>query len=121
MHTVLFKNRFDNVKPFYKQLNILPLTNNMKLLQGKFMWKLLAKKHPDSIVEQFPSLHFNEAINNTNGEKLIIHYYRASRGKKSLLYQGYKIWNLEIPANIKYKESYNNFAKTYCKYLLDEI
>ena len=81
MHTVLFKNRFDNVKPFYKHLNILPLTNNMKLLQGKFMWKHLAKKHPDSIVEQFPSLNFNEAINNTNVEKLIIPYYRASRGK----------------------------------------
>ena len=120
MCTVLFKNRFDNVKPFYKHLNILPLTKNIKLLQGKFMWKLLAKKHPDSIIEQFP-LHFNEAINNTNTEKLTITYYRTSIGKKSLLYQGYKIWNLEIPANIKNKESYNNFAKNYHKYLLDEI
>ena len=59
------------------------------------MWKLLAKKHPDSITEQF-SLHFNEAINNTNGEKLIIPYYRTSIGKKSLLYQGYRIWNLKF-------------------------
>ena len=108
----------DNIKPFYEHLNILPLTENIKLLQGKFMWKLLAKKHPDSIIEQFP-LHFNEAINNTNSEKLIIPYYRTSIGKKSLLYQGYKIWNLEIPANIKNKESYNNFAKNYHKYILD--
>ena len=84
------------------------------------MWKLLAKKHPDSIIEQFP-LQFNEAINNTNTEKLIIPYYRTSIGKKSLLYQKYKIWNIEIPANIKNKESYNNFAKNYYKYLLDEI
>ena len=120
MRTMLFKNRFDNVKPFYKHLNILPLTKNIKLLQGKFMWKLLAKKHPDSIIEQF-SLHFNEAINNTNGEKLIIPYCRTSIGKKSLLYQGCKIWNLEIPANIKNKESYNNFTKNYHKYLLDEL
>ena len=120
MRTMLFKNRFDNVKPFYKHLNILPLTKNIKLLQRKFIWKLLAKKHPDSIIEQFP-LHFNEAINNTNTEKLTITYYRTSIGKKSLLYQGYKIWNLEIPANIKNKESYNNFAKNYHKYLLDEI
>ena len=73
MCTMLFKNRFDNVKPFYKHLNILPLTKNIKLLQGKFMWKLLAKKHPDSITEQFP-LHFKEAINNTNEEKLITPY-----------------------------------------------
>ena len=84
------------------------------------MWKFLAKNHPYSILEQFP-LHFNEAINNTNSEKLIIHYYRTSIGKKSLLYQGHIIWNLEIPANIKNKECYNNFAKNYHKYLLDEI
>ena len=120
MHTMLFKNRFDNLKPFYKHLNIICLTKNIKLLQGKFMRKLLAKKHPDSITEHFP-LHLNEAINNTNGEKLIIPYYRTSIEKKSLLYQGYKIWNLQIPANIKNKESYNNFAKNYHKYLLDEI
>ena len=80
------------------------------------MWNPLAKKHPDSIIERFP-LHFNEAINNANGEKLIIPYYRPSVGKKSLFYQVYKIWNLEIPANIKNKESYNNFAKN----LVDEI
>ena len=59
------------------------------------MWKLLAKKHPDSIVEEFP-LHFHETINNTNSEKLIIPYYRTSIGKKSLLYQGYRIWNLKF-------------------------
>ena len=84
------------------------------------MWKPLSKKHPDSIIEQSP-LHFNEAITNNNDKKLIIPYYKTSIGKKSLLYQGYKIWNLQIPANIKNKESYNNFAKNYHKYLLDEI
>ena len=92
MCTMLFKNRFDNVKQFYKHLNILPLTKNIKLLQGKFIWKLLAKKHPDSITEQFP-LHFNEAINNTNGEKIIIPYYRTSIGKKITIMS--RIQNLE--------------------------
>ena len=111
MRTMLFKNRFDNVKPFYKHLNILPLTNNMKLLQGKFMWKLLAKKHPDSIIEQFP-LHFNEAINNTNTEKLTITYYRTSIGKKSLLYQGYKIWNLKILQTSRTKKAITILLKT---------
>ena len=62
-----------------------------------------------------------KAAANTNSEKLIIPYCRTSIGKKSLLYQQYKIWNLEIPANIKNKESYNNFAKNYHKYLLDKI
>ena len=118
MSTILFKNRYGNVKPFYKHCSILPLTKSIKLLQGKLMWKLLAKKHPDPIIEQFP-FQFNKVINNTNSEKLIIPYYRTSIGKKSLSYQGCKIWNLEIPANIKNKESSNNFAKNYHKYLLD--
>ena len=44
MGTMLFQNRFNNVKPFYKHLNILPLTKNIKLLQGKFMWSSELKK-----------------------------------------------------------------------------
>ena len=43
MRTMLFKNRLENVKPFYKHLNILALTKNLKLVQGKSMWKMLAK------------------------------------------------------------------------------
>ena len=54
MRAMLFKNRFDNVKPFYKHLNIRPLTKNIKLLQGKFMWKLLAK----NIQTQLSSFHY---------------------------------------------------------------
>ena len=38
MHTMLFKNRYDNIKPFFKHLNILPLTKNIKpFRKGKFM------------------------------------------------------------------------------------
>ena len=66
-------------------LSLLPLTKSIKLLQGKFMWKLLSKKHPDSIIEQLP-LHFKKTINNTNCEKLIIPYYRTSIGKKNHYY-----------------------------------
>ena len=32
-----------------------------------------------------------------------------------------KNWNLETPANIKDKESYNKFAKNCNKYLLEEL
>ena len=40
---MLFNNRYDTVKPFYKYLNILPLAENIKLLQGKLLQKLLAR------------------------------------------------------------------------------
>ena len=34
---MLFKGKYDLVKPFYEYLKILPLSENIKLLQGKFM------------------------------------------------------------------------------------
>ena len=116
MSTMLFKNSDDNVKPLYKYLNILPLRENIKLLQRKFMWKFLTKKQSDFMIKQFP-FRFNKPINNTNREKLPV----PSVGKNSLLYQEYKTWNLEIPANTQNKESYNNSAKSYHKYLLNGI
>lgn len=81
MRTMLFHNRYGNVIPFYKHLNILPLEENIKLLQGKFVWTFLAKKQPDTITEQF-SLQFNETINNNNNrKKLIIPYNGTSIAK----------------------------------------
>ena len=65
MCTMLFRNRYDNVKPFYNYLSILLLRENIKLQKGKH----LAKKEPEFVLGQFP-LHFIEAINNTNGENL---------------------------------------------------
>ena len=46
---MLFKNKFELVKPLYKYLNILSLNSTMKLMRGKFMWKLINKEHPISI------------------------------------------------------------------------
>ena len=56
-------DKFNSVKPSYEYLNILPFKDNMKLLQGKFMWKLVNAVHPNSISEKF-LLNYSEAINN---------------------------------------------------------
>ena len=40
IRTILFKQKYDIVKPFYKYLGILPWKQNIKLQQGKFMRKL---------------------------------------------------------------------------------
>ena len=84
------------------------------------MWKFLTKKQSDFMIKQFP-FRFNKPINNTNREKLTIPCNRTSVGKNSLLYQEYKTWNLEIPANTENKESYKNSAKNYHKYLQNGI
>ena len=40
IRTILFKQKHDTVKPFYKYLGILPLKQNIKLQQGKFIHSL---------------------------------------------------------------------------------
>ena len=38
MFIMLFKGKYDSLKPFYEDLKILLLSKNIKLLQGKFIW-----------------------------------------------------------------------------------
>ena len=63
-------DKFDSVKLFYEYLNILPFKDNMKLLQGKFMWKLVNAVCPNSISEKFP-LTYSKAINNHQNKPVI--------------------------------------------------
>ena len=39
----MFKKK--HVKPYYKYLNINPLEHQIKILQGKVMWKLINDEH----------------------------------------------------------------------------
>ena len=75
--TMHFKNKFEALKPLYKYLNILLLNNTKKLMQGKFMWKLINKKHPICIHSKF-SLDFSMAINSNNNKKLSILFHRTN-------------------------------------------
>ena len=75
---MLFKDRYDSVKSFYDYLNILPLLDKIKLLQGKYVWNLFNSNLPKPLTEHFP-LKYNEAINNQQN-RLIISYHRTSIG-----------------------------------------
>ena len=99
IRTMMDMDKFDSVKPFYEYLKILPFKDNMKLLQGKFMWKLVNAVHPNSISEKFP-LTYSEAITN-HQNKLIIPYCHRAISKRSLAYTAYKLWNQEVPNDIK--------------------
>ena len=83
IRTMLFKDKYDSVKPFYEYLNILLLLYNIKLLQGKYMWNLFNSNLPKPLTEHFP-LKYNEAINNQQN-RLIIPYHRTSIGKKIII------------------------------------
>ena len=118
--TILFKQKCDIVKPFYKYLGILPLKQNIKLQQGKFMWKINSHNSPNRLLKKF-SLISKQSINNANQQKLIAPYYRTTTGKRSVLYQGYKLWNSEISENAKLKENIKGFCKQFQADLLDSV
>ena len=64
------------------------------------------------LLNKFSLMH-SQAINNANQQKLILPYYRATTGKWSVLYQGYKLWNSEISVNAKLLETIKSFCKQF--------
>ena len=116
----MFKQKYDIVKPFFKYLGIPPLKQNIKLQQGKFMWKLNSLNLPNCLLKKFFLIH-NQAINNTNQQKLIITYYKTTTGKRFVLYQGYKLWNSEILVNAKLKDNIKRFCEQFQADLLESV
>ena len=120
IRTILFKQKYDILKPFYKYLGILPRKQNIKFQQGKFTWKLNSHNLSNCLLNKSSLIH-NQAINNANQQKLIIQYYRTITGERSALNQGYKLWNSEISANAKLKENIKSFCKHFQANLLDLV
>ena len=117
--TRTIKRSITTVKPFYECLEILPFKDNMKLLQGKFTWKLVNAVHPNSISERFPLIQ-SEATNN-HQNKLEIPYFHRVISKKSLTYTAYKLWNQEAPIDIKSVKTITVFNKAQRKHILSNI
>ena len=99
LRIMIFRKRPDSAIPLYQRLDILPLASNIKLLQSKFMKKLIDGEQPEPTKMHYPS---------------VIPFYRTKIGTSSLLYQGFKLWN--IPFVLKTKP-YNVFAKEFQKAL----
>ena len=106
IRTMMEMDKFDFVKPFHEYLNILSCNDNMKkLLQGRFMQKVV---------------NYSEAINN-HQKKLVISCYQRALSKRSLAYTGYKLWNQEVPIDIKSVKTIKAFNKAYRKHLMSNI
>ena len=102
-------------------MNTIPedLTFILKILQGKFTWKLIKNLPPSCIIEQF-LVKFRNTINSANC-RLTVPYFGTELGKRTLLYQGFKLWNQEIPTQIKNQNTVKNLTKNYQENLLNNI
>ena len=55
---MILKDKKHIAKPLYKYLKVLPLELNIKLLQVKFMKKLILNEQPKIICDKYP-LNYN--------------------------------------------------------------
>ena len=94
-------------------LKIFPPELNIKLLQVKFMKKLILKEHPKIICGKHP-------FNSSDRAKLIVPYFRTNLGTCSLVFKGYNVWN-HIPKYTKELSSIKLFIRKYRDLLVEKI
>ena len=113
-----FRSKYESAKPLYIYYKILPLEANIKLNQGKFIWKLTQNQHPDCIQAIYHT-NSSTAINNKGNNRFILASFRTNIGRASLAYQGMKLWRKGIPETIKKSTKYSSFYKELKQHLLE--
>ena len=111
MRIMAFRSKYESAKPLYIYYKILPLELNIKLKQGKFIWKLTQNQHPDCIQAIYHT-NSSTAINNNKGNnRFILRSFRTIIGRASLAYQGIKLWGRGNPETIKKSTRHSSFSK----------
>ena len=115
-----FKNRQEHSTHLFSKLNILPLDSQIKLKQSTFMWNLTHDLLPPAIEEHFI---INTTFKETrqNPEKFRLPTPRLEITKKNITYSGVKLWNTEIPHELKQKKFPKTFSKHYRLHLMNNL
>ena len=96
---MLFKRKYEYAKPLHHYFEILTIEENIKSLQRKSTWKLTREDLPESLPVKV--VMYNKAKNHIDQSKIVISCYRRTKSKRSILYQGCKLWNSEISKNLQ--------------------
>ena len=85
----MFKKKYDPFKSYYKYLNINSLEQQVKIQQGKFMWKRFNDEHQKLIKDKY-SLKRGKAINSHNQSEFIVitqqfHHYPIKEQKYGIM------------------------------------
>ena len=110
-----FKENSYPVEALFKQHKILNFEKQKTLASACFMWRVANKEAPSTIIEQFP---LKERVYGNNNVKFHIPSARSNLLKRSIIYQGPKLWNLITVENCS-KKSIQTFKTAYLKKLLD--
>ena len=125
VRTILSKNKRKHFLPFFKELNILPLNELIKLRRATYMWKLKNNILPSSLSEMFqinaaeiPNRTHTDIINNTHPTIYLLPQPRLEYAARHITYTGVGVWNNELPNILKQSTSSLIFKKKYQKLLL---
>ena len=109
---ILSKKGREHAGPLFKELDILPLDELIKLKCGTFMWKLGNNLLPQSNSGWF-SLSNSVIRKRLNLSKCRIPNPRIGYTKRHNIYSATKLWNTEIPLQLKQSTSLKGFKKSY--------
>ena len=110
---ITFRDFTLNTDDLYNTYKILPLTELIKLEQGKLMWKVLNNQMPDIITNIFVT-HQNRP---QRQNRRFIPIFRTKK-KESFLSNTAKLNWTTIPEELQNKSTIQTFSKNYYKFLL---
>ena len=103
--------------PLFRKLNLVKLNDLQKIYCCIFMYKMFYEGKYGYFHEKINSLQINIPYNVRNND-LRLPFYRLSRCKQSIVYQGISAWN-NIPTSIKEAKSVFSFKRNIKKYFND--
>ena len=106
-----------NSNPLFIKYNQLKIDDLCKLNIGTFMYKYCNNLLPSTFNLLFKTNSENHSYNTRFATNFNIPNNKLEFGKKSISYQGVKIWN-NIPKNIKNSSGIKHFKDTYKKVLV---
>ena len=109
----------DRATQYYAKLKILKLEDLIKLETSAFVYKFKSQKLPITFDDYFAtlnSIHDKPTRATSSHNNFVIPYYKTQKLRRSIKYQGPKIWNSQ-ELDIKQSKSMKLF-KTRMKHLL---
>ena len=101
-------------------LSILPLDQQIQLKQAAFIWKLHNRYIPPPISDMF-ALNTSKIVRRRNPNKYHLPNPRLNYAKRHISYSCVKLWNTEIPNELKEISFLKCFVKKYKTHLINLI
>ena len=115
-----FKYKDTPANPLFINSKILPLKENLKFLQGKFMWRVVHNFLPESMLDLFVT-HESKRESNKDINRLNLPIVNTEHGKKIITFSGANYWNKTMPNNITHITTSKLFKIKFKLFLFNSL